>query len=251
MSNVEFYDNTKPLIGPEHFHEHRDIADICIVTFSCKVLEDVLAKYECTEECYARTANGKIPIYSIVQDNRKILFYMSQIGSACAGTLMEEIHYMTGATKFIVFGSCGSLDNELTDGKFIVPTESYRDEGFSYHYQKASDYISIPNNDKLAELFDRISVPYVRGRSWTTDAIYRETEGKVSKRKSEGCICVEMESAGLQAVCTYRNLELYTFFFASDLVGGEVWQNINLGTTEEKKSQISCFDIAMKIVEFI
>ena len=31
---------------------------------------------------------------------------------------------ITGASKFVMFGSCGSLDREATKGKFIVPTES-------------------------------------------------------------------------------------------------------------------------------
>lgn len=164
---------------------------------------------------------------------------------------MDEVSFLTGATNFIVFGSCGSLDNALTDGKFIVPTESYRDEGFSYHYQKAADYIEISNSRRLSELLDKLSVPYVCGRSWTTDAIYRETEANVAKRKADGCISVEMESTGLQALCKFKQLELYTFFFASDLVDGEVWQNVNLGTSEEKTKQINCFEIALQLAELV
>jgi uridine phosphorylase len=98
----------------------------------------------------------------------------------------------------LVAMKCGSLSNELTSGKFIVPTESYRDEGFSYHYQKPSDYIKITNSEEVSRQFDVLSIPYVNGRTWTTDAIYRETEGNVARRKSDGCISVEMESAGLQ-----------------------------------------------------
>lgn len=251
MSIVDSFDESRPLIGPESFYIKGNIANTCIVTFSHKVLDDVLKKYNCKKEICAGTANGKIQVYSLVSGTNKILFYMSPIGSACAGCIMDEVSYMTGAKKFIVFGSCGSLDNAQTKGKFIVPTESYRDEGFSYHYQKASDYIEISNSKKIAELFDNLSVPYVCGRSWTTDAIYRETEGNVAKRKADGCIAVEMESAGLQALCNFKQLELYTFFFASDLVDGEVWKNVNLGTLEEKKKQVNCFEIALQLVELV
>ncbi len=251
MSIIESYDESRPLIGPENFYKKGKIADICIVTFSYKVLDDVLKKYDCKKEVCAENVNGEIQVYSLMTGTNKILFYMSPIGSSCAGCTMDEVNYLTGATKFIVFGSCGSLDNALTSGKFIVPTESYRDEGFSYHYQKASDYIEITNSKKLSELFERLFIPYVCGKSWTTDAIYRETEKNVAKRKADGCICVEMESAGLQAVCTYKGLDLYTFFFISDLVDGEVWENVNLGTLEEKKKQINCFDIALKLVDLM
>ncbi len=251
MSIIESFDESRPLIGPEHFYKQGHIADICIVTFSHKVLEDVLETYECKKEVCAATGNGKIPIYSLTHGTNNILFYMSPIGSAIAGCIMEEVSWLTGAKHFIVFGSCGSLDDALTDGKFIVPTESYRDEGFSYHYQKASDYIQITNCQKLSRFFEELSIPYVSGRSWTTDAMYRETELNIARRKADGCICVEMESAGLQALCTFKNLELYTFFFASDLVDGEVWENINLGTMEGCLMQINCFDIALKLVDFI
>lgn len=251
MSIIDSFDESRPLLNPENIYTKGSIADTCIVTFSHEVLEDVLKRYDYKEETSAATANGKIQVYSFLKGNDKILFYMSPIGAACAGCIMDEVSYLTGATNFIVFGSWGSLDPAVTGGKLIVPTESYRDEGFSYHYQKAGDYIEIANSKRISDLFDKLSVPYVCGKSWTTDAIYRETEKNVAKRKADGCISVEMESAGLQALCTFKQWELYTFFFASDLVDGEVWRNVNLGTSEERKEQINCFEIAVRLAELI
>jgi purine-nucleoside phosphorylase len=40
----------------------------------------------------------------------------------------------------------------------------------------------------------------------------------VQKRKSEGCLAVEMEAAGLQAVCDFHALELYDFLEAGDVL---------------------------------
>mgnify|MGYP000211236084 FL=1 len=54
-----------------------------------------------------------------------------------------------------MFGSCGSLDKEATDGKFILPTEAYRGEGLSYYFAEPQDYIKIKNTDKLAEFSKR------------------------------------------------------------------------------------------------
>ena len=87
------------------------------------------------------TANGKIPVYHIEAKN--VLFYMSPIGAAIAGTILDEVRCLTGAIKFIYFGSCGILDEGQCKGKIIVPAEAYRDEGFSYHFEKAGDYIKI------------------------------------------------------------------------------------------------------------
>lgn len=48
--------------------------------------------------------------------------------------------------KYIVFGGCGCLNKKIIHGQVIIPTEaSYRDEGTSYHYAPASDYIKIKN----------------------------------------------------------------------------------------------------------
>lgn len=247
---TDSYDESKPMIEPSDIYEGGYVADKCIVTFSHSVLSAVLKKYSCRKEAYSGTANGKIAIYSFMHKDEKILFYMSPIGSSISGSLMDEVHYLTGAEKFIVFGSCGSLD-EKTKGRFIVPTESYRDEGFSYHYAKACDYMKIRNHKIVSSVFKKNNIPFAEGRSWTTDAIYRETVNNADKRKADGCICVEMESSGLQAICDYRNMELYTFFFTSDSLSDETWKNINLGTKEEKNQQLRCFDLALLIAKEI
>ena len=64
----------------------------------------------------------------------------------------------------------------------------------------------------------------------------RETVDLVAKRKAEGCIAVEMELAGVQAVCDFYGLQLYDFLEAGDVleeggyeVEGLVGANHNLG----------------------
>lgn len=52
----------------------------------------------------------------------------------------------------------------------MVPTEAYRDEGTSYHYAPASDYIKIQNADVVAKFMETVGLPYVKGKTWTTDA---------------------------------------------------------------------------------
>ena len=191
-----FDDKSEALITPEKIYgNHERIADICIVTFSHVVHDKVLKTYSCKKVANSGTANGKIPIYFIEEKN--ILFYLSPIGSAVAGTVLDEVRCLTKACKFIVFGSCGILDENKCSGKIIVPTEAYRDEGFSYHFEKAADYIEISKSPVLIKILNDLHIENISGRTWTTDAIYRETVNNKNIRKSEGCICVEMECAGL------------------------------------------------------
>ena len=245
-----FDDKSEALITPEKFYgNHERIADICIVTFSHVVHDKVLKTYSCKKVANSGTANGKIPIYFIEEKN--ILFYLSPIGSAVAGTVLDEVRCLTKACKFIVFGSCGILDENKCAGKIIIPTEAYRDEGFSYHFEKAADYIEIVKSSELTRILNNLQIENISGKTWTTDAIYRETVNNKNIRKSEGCICVEMECAGLQAICNFRGLELYPFFFGGDLLGDINWFRGTLGTNTEKSNQINCFELALKIAEKI
>ena len=46
----------------------------------------------------------------------------------------------------------------------------------------------------------------------------RETVNLVNKRKQEGCIAVEMELAGIQAVCDFYGFEIYDFLAPGDVL---------------------------------
>ncbi len=217
---TDCYDiSSEPLISLKDFYgEPRHLVDICLVIFSKEIHTHLLETYECKQIAELTACNGNVPVYSFNYKGRDLAFYLTGVGSAVASSWCYETHWQTGATKFIMFGSCGSLDREKTNGRFIVPTESYRGEGCSYYYAPPSDYISVKNSDKLAAIFDRLAVLYVQGRVWTTDSMLRETIGLVTKLKEEGCIAVEMELAGVQAVCDFYGLELYNFLEAGDVL---------------------------------
>jgi len=217
---TDCYDiETKPIISLRDFYgEPKHIVDICLIIFSKKIHTHLLDTYKCEEIASLGACNGNTPIYKMNYKGMDIAFYLTSIGSAGASTECYEASWITGATKFIMFGSCGSLDREKTDGKFIIPTESYRGEGCSYYFAEPSDYIEIKNCKKLSEIFTELGAPYVLGKVWTTDSMIRETVGLVAKRKSEGCIAVEMEVAGVQAVCDFYDLELYDFLEAGDVL---------------------------------
>lgn len=239
---------TPAIISPDNFYGARAaVCDTCIVTFSNHIISEILNQFECTKTAEIESANGSIPCYKLNYKGKDIVFYMSIIGSAAAGALVEETHCLIGASKYIMFGSCGCLNQEVTAGRMIVPTHAYRDEGLSYHYAQAADYIKIKNENVVSSFFEDNKIPYVKGRTWTTDAIYRETQGNMEKRKAEGCISVEMESAGVQAVCDYRKLEFYNFLIGSDLLDSPEWDRRILGTSDERIEQVKSFYMALEL----
>ncbi len=163
---------------------------------------------------------------------RGIAFYKTYVGApSCVGTVEDTLSQIK-TNKYILFGNAGCLNKEIARGKIMVPTEAYRDEGTSYHYAPASDYINVKNADTVANFMEAAGLPFVKGKTWTTDAIFRETINNFKKRKADGCISVEVECSALQAVCDFRGLNLYVFFTSGDLLDAPKW---DLRLYEDKK----------------
>ncbi len=243
---TDSFDNKTPTIVSfgDFYGERGHFIDTCLVTFSKQIADEVLEKFDCVEIAAIQAANGSYPIYQFTHDGRSIGFYLSGIGSTLAAQFCIESSYLTGATKYIMFGSAGSLDGEKTAGKFVIPTHAYRDEGMSYHYAPPADYIPVRNHSRVAEIFRELDLPYVEGRVWTTDAFMRETVGQMSLRRSEGCIAVEMELAGVQAVCDFHGLELYDFLATGDVLSENEYRVEGL---DDANHNMDKFYIALEI----
>ncbi|MBR4909788.1 MAG: nucleoside phosphorylase [Clostridia bacterium] len=246
----DFYDTeSKPITSFEAFYgPKKHLVDKCLVVFSRVIYSYIREKFSCTQIAEVGACNGNIPVWSFDHKGEKIAFYLSPIGSALAGGTVAEVNHITGATKFVMFGSCGSLDAEVTSGKYIIPTEAYRGEGLSYYFAKAKDYITVKKSDEVAKIFKELAIPYVQGRIWTTDSMIRETVNLVNKRKSEGCIAVEMEVAGVQAVCDFFGFDLYDFLAAGDVLDEG---NYKVGELRDANHNPDKLTIALRIIERI
>lgn len=118
----------------------------------------------------------------------------------------------------------------------------------SYHYAPPEDYIKIKNAETMVSIFKALDLPYVKGRVWSTDAIYRETRNLVEERKSEGCIAVEMELGGMQAVCDFYNIELYDFLVTGDIVDQPDYIPKGL---HEANHNLDKFYVALQVADMI
>jgi purine-nucleoside phosphorylase len=180
---TDSYDiETEPMINLFDFYGRRgDFADICLIIFSKEIHRHLLDSYESEIIATMPACNGDTHIYKTTYKGVTITFYLSGIGSAVASSQCHLASWLTGASKFIMFGSCGSLDRTTTQGRFIIPTQSYRGDGCSYYFAAPSDYIDIAASKELSIIFDKLSVPYITGKIWTTDSMIRETKGLVRK----------------------------------------------------------------------
>ncbi len=226
--------------------------DACILTFSKRILENVLDKYECTKIGDLYSSNGANPVYGFEYEGRSFAVYMSYVGApACVADIEDTLQFIN-ADRYVVFGGAGCLNKEIARGKIMVPTAAYRDEGTSYQYMPASDYVVVKNSDSVSKFMETAGLPFVKGKTWTTDAIHRETRGNFEKRKAEGCISVEMECAAIQAMCDFRGLDVYFFFTSGDLLDAPEW-DARMKKNEVKGTQHDAghFDIALELARYL
>ena len=222
--------------------------DACIVTFS-NIIEDYVLKNYNIEQCSSyKIVTGTFPIYKINYKDKVFAFYKTLLGASASVVILEAVTEVIDTNKFVVFGGAGCLDRKIAHGKIMIPTESYRDEGTSYHYIPASDYIKNTNANKVANFMKSNKLSYILGKNWTTDSLYRETENNIVKRKADACISVDMECSAMQAVCDFRGLELYYFFTSGDLLDSPEWDKRRdegeyAGTQHDSRH----FDIAIEL----
>ena len=217
--------------------------DVVIVTFSNVIESYVVEKFKTKKIGDFTCANGSFPVYSFEHSGKTFGFYKAFIGAPCSVGMLEDVAMMFDCKKFLVFGSAGTLDKKCY-GKVMVPTFAYRDEGTSYHYKKASDYIEIKNAKLVANFMKKNKIPFEMGKCWTTDAFYRETDNNLLARKNEGCIAVDMECSAMQAVCDFRNYDLYYFFLSGDLLDAPEWVEEGLSEANHKPQN---FEIAIRL----
>ena len=242
------YSPEKGKISPEDFYGQREIiADICLTIFSWKLVQKIVDEYHLSPVGELLSSSQPIPVYLLEYQGKKICLYNSPMGSALAASFMLEAKHLLGSTKFIAFGTAGRLDKSIPPLTLIVPTAAYRDEGLSYHYAPPQDYIEIKNHVFLEKFLKDQGVSYVSGKTWTTDAFYKETEEEIAQRQKEGCICVEMECAGMQAISDFYGFDFYEFLFGADLLDAQFWDKSLLGSNEDRTRSRDIFLLALKL----
>jgi purine-nucleoside phosphorylase len=121
------------------------------------------------------------------------------VGASYAVLLAEQL-FVSGCQLLISITSAGKL-NETISKDYVLIGDTIRDEGTSYHYLPSDQKAQLDRNiqHKLSELFANPMVSVQGGKSWTTDAPYRETATAIADAKKNGADCVEMEASALYA----------------------------------------------------
>ena len=225
--------------------------EICISTFSEAIIQKFSSLNTAVKIAELYTANGMIPVYKIRYKDIEIAFYLSRVGAPACVVGFEEVVAM-GAKKFVLFGSCGVLDDDKVKDRIIVPVSAVRDEGTSYHYIAPSEEIKASEHSirVLQNVLEFCGYSYVKGKTWTSDAIYRETIPAIEERRQEGCLAVEMECASMLAVSQYRQIPFIQFLYGADSLSSEKWEIRDLelyGLTNAEKYMLLAFECGLAL----
>ena len=146
------------------------------------------------------------------------------IGAPVTATVTENL-IAGGAEVVVMLGGCAALQTEIAPDAAILPTESIRDEGVSYHYLPPGESVTAtePLVDSLDEALSEAGFDTPRGRTWTTSAMYRETIPEVEQYRDEGVVSLCMESAAFWAVCHYRDADAATVHEIGDYLTPNGW----------------------------
>ena len=257
MKNIlnDFDPNKNAVINPADLVRHReDMPKIAVTCFSKDTFNRMAESFGGRKITVRSLANLDITIYETIYKGETIALYLSPVGAPACALMLEDV-FALGAQKVIMFGTCGVLDRSIDDCSIIIPQSAVRDEGTSYHYAPATDEIKV--NPKYAEefieLLDGYGCRYTEGKTWTTDAFYRETKDKMKRRKDQGCICVDMECSAVAAVAQFRCKDVFQFFYAADNLDADRWDMRSLDNRDKlddkDKAALLAMELAVKIVD--
>lgn len=233
---LEFDSTPEAILEPKRLIKPMDIPEHAVICFFQDVITRLSQQHTAKVVRHLKSEIGNHPIYELEVEGKRLVVFHPGIGAPLGAGLLEEVIAL-GCTKFIACGGAGVLNSEIAVGHVIVPSSAVRDEGTSYHYLPPGREVSASPEAVAAieKVLQAHNCEYIVGKTWTTDAIYRETPGKVQLRKAEGCVSVEMEAAAFFAVAQFRGVQFGQLLYGGDDVGGEKWDGREWATHSSRE----------------
>ncbi len=221
---LEFDPASEAILEPSRIIPPVDVAERCVVCFFADVVANLVASGRARPVVTMRSEVGPNPLYELNVEGRRVAFFHPGVGAPLAAGFLEEV-IARGCRKFIACGGAGVLNREIAVGHLLVPVAAVRDEGTSYHYLPPSREVTASPSGVAAieRVLQRRGIEYLLTKTWTTDAIYRETADRAHARRAEGCLTVDMEASAFFAVAQFRGVEFAQILYGGDAVIHEGW----------------------------
>lgn len=191
-----------------------------------------------------------ITLLAILKDSKgKIALVGPGMGAPMASAILEKV-IACGGKKILMVGCCGSLSRNLKIGDFFIPENGISGEGTSQHYLKDNE-IPLPDKktiDVLEKTFIEEGLNIKKGKIWTTDAPYRETEDKVKYLSKQDVMAVDMEFTALCSVAAFRKISFASLMIVSDELFSLKWKP-GFGSKEFKRNLKTACRVVLKAME--
>ena len=223
---LEFDATPEALLEPTRLIRRSDVPERAVLCFFQEVIDLLVERHEAKVIKRLRSEIGRNPVYEIELRGQRLAVVHPGVGAPLAAAFLEEVIAL-GCRSFIACGGAGVLESAIAVGHVLIPTSAIRDEGTSYHYLPPGREVAA-HPDAVAAIEQALAehgVEYLLCKTWTTDAIYRETPEKIRRRKAEGCLAVEMEAAAFFAVAAFRGVRFGQMLYGGDDVGGAEWSS--------------------------
>lgn len=243
----EFDPERRAVINPDETHGPIEgFPEICLGIFSKPIVDHLVEKYRGMEITHVNFCTGTVPVYRVEAGGTPAVLFLPHVGGPAAVDFIENM-IPHGGKYFVFCGAAGVLDPRIAHGKLLLPTAAIRDEGTSYHYLPPSGEVALDpaSVDACRQALTALGLPFVEGKTWTTDAFYRETRAKLRRRREQGCVSVDMECASLAAAAQFRGVPFAQFFYATDTLDEDAWDNGILNLKGTGLEDI-CFQAALE-----
>lgn len=233
---AEFDGDSPALFDPSPAHIRGEVPDRAVVCFFRDVIDEVCGDGRAEVVAETTWESGVHRLYRLPVDGGHVGVFHPGVGAPLAAGVLEEM-IATGCRAFVACGGAGAVIPGLALGHVVVVDSAVRDEGTSYHYLPASREVAADPavTAVLSAVLEERDVPHVVGKTWTTDAPYRETRARIAARRAEGCLTVEMEAAAFLAVARHRSVRFGQYLYAGDDVSGEVWDSRQWQTSSARR----------------
>ena len=228
-------------------HRPIDIPTVAVLCFFNDVLERLASNNVLKVVYKLRSEIGVNPVYQIEHEGQLVNVVHPGVGAPLAAGFTDELVAL-GVRTFVACGGAGALVDDLALGHVMVVESALRDEGTSFHYAAPSR--TIDADPKGVAVLERVlndeGIEHFRGRTWTTDGLFRESRTRVERRINEGCSMVDMESSAFMAVAKYRGLDFAQFLYAGDSLAGETWDERSWQRADDIREKL--FVVAVRAV---
>lgn len=242
---LEFDPDTAAFIEPHNLLKPINIPRRCVLCFFQDVLQKMNDDGRLRKVRNLGSEIGHNPVYEMTVGQKRVAVMHPGVGAPLAAGFLDELIAL-GCRDFIACGGCGVLDGTIGLGHVVVPATAVRDEGTSYHYLPPSREVAASPTavQAIEQALQTHHVPYIVGKTWTTDAIYRETPSRIARRRAEGCQVVEMEAAAFFAVAQFRGVTFGQLLYGGDDLTGDSWNGRNW--QKESSTRARLFQLAVE-----